>query len=60
MARTDQPDQVVTEETARAPDEHVVTSDANFAPDASPAEPAPSAAADKDGPTESDSDTGKP
>jgi hypothetical protein len=60
MARTDQPDQVVTEETARAPDEHVVTSDANFNSDASPAEPAPSAAADKDGPTASESDTDKP
>jgi hypothetical protein len=56
----DQPDQVVTEDTARAPDEHVVTSDANFNPDSSPADPVPSAAADKDGPITSDSDTGKP
>jgi hypothetical protein len=55
----DQPDQVVTEDTARAPDEHVVTSDADFNPDASPAEPVPSAAADKDGPITSESDTGK-
>ncbi len=58
--RTDQPSQVVTEETARAPDEHVVTSDANFNSDTSPAEPAPSAATDKEGPITSDSDTGKP
>jgi hypothetical protein len=57
----DQPDQVVTEETARAPDEHVVTSDANFNPDASPATPAQSAAVDdSSAPTISDSDTGKP
>jgi hypothetical protein len=56
----DQPDQVVIEETARAPDEHVVTSDADFHAHASPAESKPSAAADKDGPITSDSDTGKP
>ena len=58
--RTDQPDQVVTEETARAPDEHVVTSDAEFASDTSPAAKAPSAASDKEGPISSDSDTGTP
>lgn len=58
--RTDQPDQVVTEETPRAPDEHVVTSDANFNSDASPAIPAQSAATDEsEGPITSESDTGK-
>lgn len=59
MATRDQPEQVVTEETARAPDEHVVTSDAEFHSDASPAIPATSAADDKDGPITSDSDSGK-
>ena len=59
--RTDQPDQVVTEETPRAPDEHVVTSDANFNSDASPAVDASSAATDdSEGPITSDSDSGKP
>ena len=59
-APRDQPDQVVTEETPRAPDEHVVTSDAEFQSDTSPAVPAQSAADDESGgPITSESDTGE-